>query len=597
MTQGDAASQIEHIVVLMLENRSFDHLLGTLAGVEGVVDGSGGVRGDLFNLVDPADPTSERLPPRIGARFAVPPDEVTGPYGGPSHSYPGATEQLFGVETVTVNGAVTTPYHGGAPATTPPSNSGFVKSFTTELSGAMGSAALAAAREAAAQGKGEDPLQEVMEVFTADQLPAIHTLAQEFCVCDHWFSELPGPTEPNRLFTHAGTATGLTYNPWALDIQDVPTIYDRIDAAGKDWAFYSFDLTDSTNYASLRDKPNANYKFAQFTTDAATGKLPFYSFLCPRYTDAPEGRANSQHAPADVRYGDALIADVYKAIRSSPLWETTLLIVTYDEHGGYFDGVTPPVVEAPDANLSPNAFMQGEAGKSSKNSYLLGPNYTFDFTRLGFRVPTLLISPWIKAGTIDSTPYRHTSILRFVHDLLGSPPLTTRDATATSFASDLSLAAPRTDCPESVPAPALPPEDPAAVMAAPPTQKQVDTARRLTVNLPGHPDTGRVTTRQFPTNASLNRYVTDRLQRAEWVRDGDYVKASFQIVGDASGAYRWRLLDSNGAELAAASTTYASPSAAADALERVRFLSQMLGDPTTAPANHHGRRQNVANTH
>jgi uncharacterized protein YegP (UPF0339 family) len=124
-------------------------------------------------------------------------------------------------------------------------------------------------------------------------------------------------------------------------------------------------------------------------------------------------------------------------------------------------------------------------------------------------------------------------------------------------------------------------------MAAPPTQKQEEVARRLTVNLPGHPDSGQVTSRQFPTNASLNRYVKDRLRRAEWVRDGDYVKASFEIVADAVGAYRWRLLDSNGAELAAASTTYPDPSAAAAALERVRFLSQMLGDPpipaTAAP--------------
>jgi phospholipase C len=580
MTQVGSASHIEHVVVLMLENRSFDHLLGTLPGVEGVLDASGNVRDDLFNLADPVDPASERFPPKIGARFAVPADEVKGPYGGPSHSYPAATEQLFGVDTVTGDGTETTPYHGGAPATTPPTNSGFVKSFTGELSGAMGSAAvLAEARKAAAVGKGEDPLQEVMEVFTADQLPAIHTLAQEFCVCDHWFSELPGPTEPNRLFTHAGTSTGLTYNPWALDIEEVPTIYDRIDEAGKDWAFYSFDLIDASNYASLRDKPQANYKFAQFTTDAASGKLPFYSFLCPRYTNAPEGRANSQHAPDDVRYGDALIADVYSAVRKSPLWESTLLIVTYDEHGGYFDGVTPPAVEAPDDEVSPNAFMVGQAGTSSANSYLTAPNYTFDFTRLGFRVPAVLVSPWIKAGTVDSTPYRHTSILRFVAELLGSDPLTKRDATAASFASALSLPAPRTDCPPSIPAPALPPQDPAAVMAAPPTQKQEEVARRWTVNLPGHPDTGQETSRPFPTNASLSRYVKHRLQRAQWVRDGDYVKATFQIVADAAGTYRWHLLDSNGEELAVASTSYPDPSAAAAALERVRFLSQMLGDP------------------
>jgi phospholipase C len=580
MAQVDAASQIEHIVVLMLENRSFDHMLGTLAGVEGVLDASGNVRDDLFNLEDPTVPTSDRFSPKVGARFAVPPDEVKGPYGGPSHSYPGATQQLFGVQTVTIDDTETTPYQGGAPATTPPENAGFVQSFIGELSGAMGgSGALDAARKAAAQANAEDPLQEVMEVFTTDQLPAIHTLAQEFCVCDHWFSELPGPTEPNRLFTHAGTATGLTYNPWKLDIQEVPTIYDRIEAVGKSWAFYSFDLIDASNYASLRDRPQATYTFVQFTADASSGKLPFYSFLCPRYTNAPDGRANSQHAPDDVRYGDALIADVYSAVRGSPLWESTLLIVTYDEHGGYFDGVTPPTVEAPDDNVSPNAFMIGLAGQSSANSYLTTPNYTFDFTRLGFRVPAVLVSPWIKAGTVDSTPYRHTSILRFVGDLLGTPPLTKRDANAASFASALSLTAARTDCPATVPAPALPQEDPAAVMAAPPTAKQEEVARRLTVNLPGHPDTGRPTTRPFPTNASLHRYVEQRRRRAEWAREGDYTKAAFEIVADTAGAYRWRLLDSNGEEIAVAATSSPDPSAAETALERVRFLSQMLGDP------------------
>ena len=93
-----------------------------------------------------------------------------------------------------------------------------------------------------------------MEVFTADQLPAIHTLAAEFCVCDHWHSEVPGPTEPNRLFMHAATATGLTYNPWQYDTLNVPTIYERIETAGRDWAMYGFDLFDSTNFDGINGK-------------------------------------------------------------------------------------------------------------------------------------------------------------------------------------------------------------------------------------------------------------------------------------------------------------------------------------------------------
>src|SRR5205814_153210 len=122
---------------------------------------------------------------------------------------------------------------------------------------------------------------EVMQVFTNDQLPAIHALAKAFCVCDRWFSELPGPTEPNRLFMHAGTSTGLTYNPWALDIIGAPTIYDRLTLKSKTWGFYAFDLTDATDFSTLRNQPGANLSFDKFFTDAQSGGLPFLSFLCP----------------------------------------------------------------------------------------------------------------------------------------------------------------------------------------------------------------------------------------------------------------------------------------------------------------------------
>jgi phospholipase C len=563
MESRPVGQKVKHIVVLMLENRSFDHMLGALPGVDGVLDAQGHARTDLFNLVDPTNPHSQRYTPQLGAIFVTPPDQHTGDqgqYGGPAHTFPAATEQLFGVPTVTVAGKNTTPYRGGAPATSPAANAGFVKNFVTEIGKSKA-------------GVTPETVQEVMQTFTAEQLPAIYTLAKLFCVCDRWFSEIPGPTEPNRLFIHTATSTGLTYNPWDKDPIDAPTIYDRINAQGKDWAFYSYDICDATSFRSLQGQPNSRLKFDRFLADAKNGKLPFFSFLCPRYVNSPEGRASSQHAPDDVRFGDKLIADVYQAVRGGPGWESTLLIVTYDEHGGYFDHVPPPVIEAPDDAVSPNPFMLTKGGFNKGN-------YTFDFTRLGFRVPAVLVSPWIKAGTVDKTEYRHTSILRFIGDLLDSPPLTRRDATARSFASVLSLAAPRADCPATVPFAKLPAEDMAAIMAAPPTAKQQETVLRETANLPGSPRASSDVPRSFATNADLHRYAKQRLQRAEWAWNGEHRGASFTIDQDAKGGWSWHLLDANGQMLASSATSYPDHDAAAQALERTRFLSHMLDNPT-----------------
>jgi phospholipase C len=579
MTSQNLAAKIRHIVVLMLENRSFDHILGALRGAEGVLDAGGRIRSDLFNLTNPLQPGSKRYTPKLGAIFVTPEEQRTHKgqetFGGPSHSFPSGVQQLFGVKTVNREGEVTTPFHGGSPVTSPASNSGFVLSFAEELKQTMGADRLAAAQQA-----GQDPVEEVMQVFTPDQLPAIYTLAQEFCVCDHWFSELPGPTEPNRLFTHAATSTGLTYNPWNLDPITVPTIYDRISQAGKDWTFYAYDLNDSTNFAALLPQPQANLKFAQFFTDAVQGKLPFYSFLCPRYNASAAGRPSSQHAPDDIRFGDKLIADVYQAVRNGPDWETTLLIITYDEHGGYFDHVPPPAVAPPDNFVSPNAFMQHQAQNNpQKSGYLVKPENRFDFSRLGFRVPAVLVSPWIPAGTVDSTEYRHTSMLRLVGDLLGTAPLTKRDATAKSFGPVLSLPSPRGDCPASVSFAELPADNPGAVLAAAPTPIQEEVARRYTTHLAGHPETGSVTQRTFATNADLSRYVEMRLQRAEWARNGTEKGASFSVVEVQPGQWQWRLCDARGEVLASSPKSYSDAIAAGQALEQVRFLSHMLDEP------------------
>ncbi|REJ80701.1 MAG: DUF1508 domain-containing protein [Acidobacteria bacterium] len=575
MTRPGLAN-LRHVVVLMLENRSFDHMLGSLPHVDGVVDAEGAVKADLFNRVDPTDDASTTYRPVLGAQFATPTIQQTsgGEYGGPSHSFPAATQQLFGVETVGSGDAETTPYGGGAPSTSPASASGFVASFVGELSRTFESNHTSLAeQQAAAKAAGEpDPVQEVMEVFTAEQLPAIHTLAREFCVCDRWHSEIPGPTEPNRLFMHAATSTGLTYNPWAHDILTAPTIYERIEQAGRDWAMYGFDLFDSANFDAIKDRDCGKLPMSRFFSDAEAGELPLYTFLCPRYADAPEGRANSQHAPHDVRYGDQLIADVYRALRSSSAWPNTLLVVTYDEHGGYYDHVEPPSAPAPDAATSPNAFMQEEARKYGK-TYLVGPNYDFAFSQLGFRVPAILVSPWIQRGVVDSTPYQHTSVLRFLEDLLGCESLGARDAAASSFAAALSLPEAREDCPQTLPSPDLPAEDPELYMAEPPGPKQKEWTRRYTAKLEGHPDTRRRIAGEFPTNRDLLAYIEQRRRYDAWYRSGDWKQARFELYEDAGKRWRFHLRDGDGSLLAASTESYMSRAEAEKAADRAAFLA------------------------
>lgn len=574
-------ADIQHVVVLMLENRAFDHMLGTLPGVDGVLDANGQIKAGLVNYADPTDSSSTKYGSQLGSPTATPESQQSGGYGGPSHSFTSATEQVFGVKTVNSGRDTTTPYYdpSAAPATSPTTNSGFVKSFIGELEytySQNGTSLQEQQQKAKAAGQ-PDPVQEIMDVFTADQLPAIHTLAREFCVCDQWHSEVPGPTEPNRLFMHAATSTGLTYNPWTHDIINAPTIFDRITAVGKTWGMYGFDLYDSSNFESLLDAPLLTWE--QFQSDGAAGTLPWYSFICPRYADAKEGQANSQHAPYDVRFGEKLIADVYDIVRNGPGWEKTLLIVTYDEHGGYYDHVAPPAAPAPDNDVSPNAYMISQAKQNPKeNGYLVKPDYDFDFKTLGIRVPAVLISPWIDKGIIDSTAYRHTSVLKFIEEHLGLEPLTQRDATANSFAGVLSRSTPRTDCPKAVPAPELPEYDPELALKLPPGKKIVDLTRRYTAKLKGHRDTGKVTDREFKTRGDVSEYIKERNRSHDWYQNDDWKQSGFEIYQDKDEHWRWRLKD--GDDIVAASTDfYDTRDEARKGLERVRFLSQVLSDP------------------
>ena len=382
-------SKVEHIFVLMLENRSFDHMLGFLPR-EGHLSGVDGLSGREFNLLDAADPASQRFHVRTGAPFAMP-DQLD-----PDHSVVAVNYQLTGSTE-------------GPSAWSPARNDGFVENFAWAAGQTLGRAATT------------EEIQTVMDCFDSKELPALSMLAREFCLCDHWHADVPGPTMPNRIFVHAATSNGVAVNQFDRPFP-IPTIYQRLAEAGRSWRNYFYNLNDLVQFPNLDLNADNNRFFSAFAGDIEAGDAADYTFLQPSYLSGsqPDEVDNSQHAPADVRYGEELIAKIYNAIRGNEeLWRTSVLIVTYDEHGGFYDHVVPPFgVANPD-------------GKESADP-------PFDFRRLGVRVPAVVVSPWIRP-MVDSTVYSHSSIAATVKEHFGLPAfLTRRDATANRFTHLLS---------------------------------------------------------------------------------------------------------------------------------------------------------------
>ena len=376
--------EIEHIVVLMLENNSFDRMLGNVPGVDGVDPAHPRSNPDLSGapvfestttvrtlLCDPADPSSNKL--------------------DPEHDLADVLEQMQGA------------------------NLGFVTNFQRHYSQCK-----------------PDAWAEVMKYYGLGSLPVLHELAQSFVVCDQWFSSLPGPTWPNRYFVHSGTSLGHTDMPEGifrpnLHWYDQDTVYDRLNDVGKTWAIYYGDVPQTLTMTHMWDQPLHFHKMGQFFTDAsgAEADFPNYSFIEPTYFGDDQ---NDQHPPSDILRGEVLLAQVYNAIRSNEaLWEKTLLVIVYDEHGGFHDHVYPPPCVPPDGNVT-----------------------EFSFAQYGIRVPSVLISPWLEKQVISDV-FDHTSLLKFVIDLWGLGALGARTAAAKSFASSWKVAAAlRTDVPAAI---------------------------------------------------------------------------------------------------------------------------------------------------
>lgn len=410
------SQRIQHVVVLMLENRSFDHIFGYRPNVNGL-------KGNEFNLLDPTKPESDVNPAFYVSNGA--PYPILAGKNGPSHSLKGTNNQIFNNPT-------------GPDAQHPAKNNGFAKNYYQEL----------IFSEKIPNPSNAD-VRVVMEAFAPVRLPSINALADAFCVCDNWYSEVPGPTQPNRLYMHAATSAGYGYNVWSRKF-NVATIYNSLEDAGHTWATYDFDLNEvKTNFSRINSNAPNFKQFAALKTDVKKNTLADYSFICPRYNNSKQGHGNSQHAPEDARYGDNFIADVYEALRSNDaVWAKTLLVVLYDEHGGFYDHIIPPSKNIP----NPDGINSPAPGDTT--SY--APKFKFD--RLGLRVPVVLASPWIKAGKVDSTLYQHTSVLATLKKMFNLKSfLTKRDASANTFESVFNeLSAPRTDTPKTLPRATLP---------------------------------------------------------------------------------------------------------------------------------------------
>jgi phospholipase C len=411
------AASVEHVFVLMLENRAFDHMLG-FSGITGTdavtgaatrVNGLTGSEANSFNGVT--------YPVSPGADNVMPAD--------PGHEFDNVLEQLSGP------GASYTP--GAAyPAI---NNSGFVASY-------------------AATGGSANPA-EIMKCFKPAELPALVALAQEFAVCDNWCAAMPGPTWPNRMFAHAASSAGLDHSPTRAEIVrwetiggfqfPAGTIFDALKKNRTPWRLYAGD--DFPMVAALKGISLLDIRhYGNFASDLAQPAYPYgYIFIEPSYHVTQDYRnSTSQHPLADVTLGESLIQEVYEAIRNSSLWNSSLLIITWDEHGGFYDHAAPPAAVAP-----------GGAAPGNKYS-----RFGFTFEQYGPRVAGIVVSPLVPKNVIDHRLYDHASIPATIESIFKLGALTQRDRTANRLDALLSLSTPR-----ATPATLLPPGAPAAAPA------------------------------------------------------------------------------------------------------------------------------------
>ena len=437
---------IKHVFVLMLENRAFDHMLG-FGGIQGTDPSTGQLTSvdDLTQGGPFENPNPNATPVDTPVAVSSPADfTLSNQAPDPGHEFNNALLQLCGYQRDDSGNVILPSYPANGPYP-PINNTGFIGSYfgLFPVSGNTPNQ--------------NDP-QRIMKCFTPDQLPVLTALAREFAVCDRWFSSVPGPTWPNRFFIHAASSGGLDDSPSGFDVFSSSflngyrfengTIYDRLEDACFDWKVFMGDEFPQVFAISGMTDRRLEGHFEGFDEFADAINDPDYSvpytFIEPNYGNVlpttPEDFTcgTSQHPLDDVTRGERLIKTVYETIRNSPHWNDSLLLVTYDEQGGFFDHVHPP------STVSPGDTISDETNN----------HHNFNFEQLGIRVPAVVISPLIPKNMVDHQVYDHTSLLASIETMFGFSPLTNRDARANTLNHLFSLSAPRSDAPASLPNPA-----------------------------------------------------------------------------------------------------------------------------------------------
>ncbi|KAL5364596.1 phosphoesterase [Aspergillus floccosus] len=409
-------SHIKNVVILVMENRSLDNLLGgqTIPGLENPINN--GPFCNPFNITDP----SQGLACSAAKDF----DSIL---NDPDHAIYGNNFEFYG-EFTPDNNAI-------ASGQLTPTQQGFVHEQMRLYQKKANKADLAT---------------QVMHYYTEEQVPVLTTLVQNYLTFNHWHSDVPGNTNPNRAALVSGTSYGHGLNDATFNNHEFPqrSIFQQLTETGHSWINY-VDPKGGTGpdagYFSWTYETNNQDKIqplANFYTDAAAGKLPELTYINPSCCGVG---TTSMHPSGLISDGEALIKGVYEALRSGPQWNNTLFILSFDESGGFHDHVPPPLAPRPDNLTFTLATPNGQ-------------NYTFPFNRLGGRIPTLLISPWVSKGFVEqkgtnakgqTVSYSATSILRTLGYLWDFEPFNPRVEGAASF-EHLISSHPRKDTPASL---------------------------------------------------------------------------------------------------------------------------------------------------
>jgi phospholipase C len=417
--------KIDHIVVLMLENRSFDNLLGWMYDP---------ANDPPYNVV-PVDFEGlfgKNLSNPLGGR-AVPvgkTDDPHSPLPNPGEPYEDVYSQMYNVPLLNILNIPSVPPNAQ-------NMQGFIRNYAEQKSAPTDPAA-------------------IMNSLTPRTLPVLSALAHNYALCDRWFASVPTQTFCNRSFAHAGTSSGYVNNDGSglCFVNDTTTIFDLLQEAGRTWNIFcggwlleSFTLLTQKHLHAYALTGHFAH-FRDFVSAAKAGTLPNYSFIEPIYFDSPVwGAHNDMHpecnpikifGPSNLHRGEALLWTVYDAIFNGPSWKDTMLVMVFDEHGGCYDHVVPPSLGDPClvACLPDRTIPAGEHGFSG-----------FQFDRLGPRVPAIVVSAYTSPQTRLHNIYEHTSILSTVVNCFELPKgrLGKRQENASDLSAAITLPTPRAD--------------------------------------------------------------------------------------------------------------------------------------------------------